>query len=785
MTSLPFQLRVGQSNEEGQTSHSDAKSHIAGNDSTEKQSFDPSASISSNMVNISILNGIDDGYTGSTSSNGAGRKHARTPLVDTSSSNSSLPCALIDVRYKTPRTVSINQMGNISKEITLLGKKSSVNVNLLAKTNENQHSKTSQPGNNALHSSWSILERSLKSKIGCKQNVKKKRRQEQGQELCRNFDTALKDFLVRSLPPPKTIPLTNTKVETMPLSSLCDMDWMQSMSTVNNTPIYNVGVDMMSNIMRYLDPTEVHYSLTLPLSKTWRRNFTTPQNLWKVLCLSEPFFVKLEDHGNGSSDISLSSFPICNTLEVQHLVGRYHLLYISFVKCARYLERIKDDAVNGRTPPGINDISNEINKHTFHKNASLQGFFAKASEGVVKGRNYENHSKPASSKMSKQINTESLEKNTKSYACVDDISQSRSYENDSKKSTTVTYGHSKLTQKLFLGSATRLSGVPGYVDLPWSCAMYSVVNWMVAFTDVMGIQIMCLKVLPFLLEDEKQRTTAQRAGLTDVVLRSMVLFPDNVILHTAAFHTLVLLARPLGGKEGMLFHSAMVKSSGIFNDGSSTGKSGIAVMLDSMKRFANDEILQAMSCWSMVNIALIPSQKAVLVKLGGISAAANAMMQHPLNAEVQFRALFALINLVIPSEKNYITIAEDSSTSDQLNETNNNSDSDVLDDEIVLLIANLVVVGMKNFCSSEAILNRACLVLHNLSLNEEYHRTLLQTPNCYQMLEWCIGNYKNDNVLQQSAGGTLLRLRMSLTNDNNLRYIFEDSIRTQQQGSPD
>ena len=61
-------------------------------------------------------------------------------------------------------------------------------------------------------------------------------------------------------------------------------------------------------------------------------------------------------------------------------------------------------------------------KTHFTKNNSLQGFFAKASEGVVKGRNYEKHSKLASSKISKQINTESLEKSTKSYACVDDIS---------------------------------------------------------------------------------------------------------------------------------------------------------------------------------------------------------------------------------------------------------------------------------------------------------------------------------------------------------------------------
>jgi len=66
--------------------------------------------------------------------------------------------------------------------------------------------------------------------------------------------------------------------------------------------------------MRYLDPTEVHYFLTLPLSITWRHNFTYPQDLWKVLWLDELFYVKLEDTGNESSDISLRSFPICTWL---------------------------------------------------------------------------------------------------------------------------------------------------------------------------------------------------------------------------------------------------------------------------------------------------------------------------------------------------------------------------------------------------------------------------------------------------------------------------------------
>mmetsp|Transcript_19938 Transcript_19938/g.22263 ORF Transcript_19938/g.22263 Transcript_19938/m.22263 type:complete len:89 (-) Transcript_19938:66-332(-) len=73
---------------------------------------------------------------------------------------------------------------------------------------------------------------------------------------------------------------------------------------------------------------------------------------------------------------------------------------------------------------------------------------------------------------------------------------------------------------------------------------------------------MCLNVVPHLLVNEQQRASAhpQYAGLTDIVVRAMVLFPDVVELHTAAFHTLALLARPLGGKEGMMFnnqHSAI------------------------------------------------------------------------------------------------------------------------------------------------------------------------------------------------------------------------------------
>ena len=370
------------------------------------------------------------------------------------------------------------------------------------------------------------------------------------------------------------------------------------------------------------------------------------------------------------------------------------------------------------------------------------------------------------------------------------------------------------------------SGQPGSLKLPWSCAVYSIVNWMVSFRDVEGIQVgtvrtlsdytwnllgfsfllcdqtLCLKVLPFLLENELQRQTAQRAGLTDIVLLAMLAFPDSVHLHIAAFHTIVLLARPLGGREGMLFHSSMVLT-GIFAGQANTHpKSGIAIMIESMKRFEQDDALQAMSCWALVNVALTPSQKAELVKLGGIRATTNAMKLHPTSAEVQFRALFALINLVIPCKclksfrvlkfshrlTSLVALAvrlnrEETGAVElpqHIVEVPDDSEKEIID-EFVGEISTTVVQAMKNFCSSEAILNRACLVLHNLSLSTTYHSKLLLTPNCYQMLEWSLANYRADRVLQQSALGTLQRLQLTLSNDENLRLKFMQVLQSQQQ----
>lgn len=392
--------------------------------------------------------------------------------------------------------------------------------------------------------------------------------------------------------------------------------------------IYSLGHDAMANIASFLEPQETHSFLTTPFSKTWLETYTAPQELWKILCTSKPFFAMLPNSSESGDDASTSSYPLCNDLQMKHLFGRYRLLYSSFVRCMKYLNRLQDDALNGREP-SITMKSNPNDMYPFNNNVSLKAYFAKARR-IVRSRRGGTGSESGSQ--------ESL---------TSESTSEKKRKRQSSGGSGPRLGNSMITNRLLRPTAT---GEVDNVNLPWSCAIYSVVNWMVAFQDVEGIQIMCLKCLPYLLEDEQQRTTAQRAGLTDNVLRAMVLFPDSIELHTVAFHTLVLLARPLGGNEGMLFHTAMVNTRGIFNNGSSSSKNGIVIMLDSMRRFAQDEILQAMSCWSLVNVALTPLQKSMLVKLGGLTVTANAMLQHPYNVEVQFRALFALINLVIPSE---------------------------------------------------------------------------------------------------------------------------------------
>jgi hypothetical protein len=153
-------------------------------------------------------------------------------------------------------------------------------------------------------------------------------------------------------------------------------------------PIFSLGCDMMAHCMTYLAPTEVHSLLTVPLSKQWRETYSVPQDLWRVLCLMEPFKAKFGPEDlDDSSDDCVGSFPPFSDPDVKHTFGKYRLLYTSFIRCLRYLSQIKDDAIHGRTAPSVLDYgSGDQSSFQLTSNFGLRKFLAKARVAVGNNR---------------------------------------------------------------------------------------------------------------------------------------------------------------------------------------------------------------------------------------------------------------------------------------------------------------------------------------------------------------------------------------------------------------
>ena len=122
------------------------------------------------------------------------------------------------------------------------------------------------------------------------------------------------------------------------------------------SPLFALGSDIMAQVMTFLEPPEILGVLTMPLSKEWRRTFSANQDLWKVLCLLEPFKANVGDsEGDEDSDDSFCDLNDEAGGGANNLFGKYRLMFTSFVRCIRYLSRIKDDTLNGRPPSVVAD----------------------------------------------------------------------------------------------------------------------------------------------------------------------------------------------------------------------------------------------------------------------------------------------------------------------------------------------------------------------------------------------------------------------------------------------
>jgi len=592
--------------------------------------------------------------------------------------------------------------------------------------------------------------------------------------------------------------------------SLPDLDLKQAAMTQNEkegsttNPFLMLGSDLMVAVVTFLEPRETLTLLTVPLCKEWRLSYTADQELWRTVCCTEPFRADMSSYGtsieaageNDVEDNSLSSLEdYKDALEKKNvLVGEYRLVYTSFVRCMKYLDQIQNnDRLDEPNASLAGEPSEENHPHgnnkfpTFGVTKSLKKFLSRSKDRGILRSVIGNGSTDDIPSAPIGVSTDGREIHKEAF------SKKEVEEEDSQKPK---YAQSMITRRLWGPTA---AGVPSHLNLPKSCAIYSIVNWMVAHPNVRGIQTMCIKALPPLLEDEQQRVTGRRLGLVEVIMCAMLRFPDSIELHIAVFHAIVLLARPLGGREGMLFNNSMAETtqnigltshielsdplslasrcgghpsmddkkgkrnnvptniwSHNVEDNEYGKQTGIAILIESMERFSHSEKLQSMACWALVNVALVPLQKNMLMKLGGLEAILNAMEKHSTSFDVQFRALFALINLAVPCrESDFMFDSSIDAADATLHET-------LVLNNLRAKIAKLSVSAMKNFWSSESILNRGCLVIHNLSQSPDFVRALLDTPDCCQMLRYCLENHSTDTVLRRSVSSTLQRMQFYL-----------------------
>jgi hypothetical protein len=177
-------------------------------------------------------------------------------------------------------------------------------------------------------------------------------------------------------------------------------------------PVLTVGSDIIAHVLTFLHPPEILEVLTTPLCKTWQRNFTQSPELWRVLCLVEPFKANMEEEfssedGSSYDDSSSDSGDSFCSIEKEDKqrkssLDKYRTLYTAFVRCMKYLSQIQEDAISGRPPAYIdygyrggkssaaaacrNDTSSI--PPTLHacKNKNLQNFLTEARGVVTRSR---------------------------------------------------------------------------------------------------------------------------------------------------------------------------------------------------------------------------------------------------------------------------------------------------------------------------------------------------------------------------------------------------------------
>lgn len=173
--------------------------------------------------------------------------------------------------------------------------------------------------------------------------------------------------------------------------------------------LLRLGPDVMVSLVKFLEPAETLRFLTMPLCREWRQSYTAHPDLWKTLCGEDPFSAKLnknsssacaaaayatssdEEYSSNEDDDDDDSFCTLGEEGIDmdddvdgRVLSEHRLLYTSFVRCMKYLDRIQEDALSGR-PPSVTDYGGNYSRFpTFGVTKSLKKFLSKKKHDPLK-----------------------------------------------------------------------------------------------------------------------------------------------------------------------------------------------------------------------------------------------------------------------------------------------------------------------------------------------------------------------------------------------------------------
>jgi len=236
-----------------------------------------------------------------------------------------------------------------------------------------------------------------------------------------------------------------------------------------------------------------------------------------------------------------------------------------------------------------------------------------------------------------------------------------------------------------------------------------------------------------LLENEAVRQEAQNGSLPEVLFEVVQerRQDGSKEMIAKALYTIMLLLRPKGGSEGILLRTAKMSIPKI----PSVIGVGIDAVLGCLRHNLEHAKIQEMGCWALVNMALRSSHKQALLHGGVIQVIVSAMDAHPTNKKVQYRALFALINLVNMGVRHRTTSAH------------------VPAERII----ERVLESTATFIQCRDVADRGCMVLYNLSLDARNHEYLRRCKVPILMSQ-AVALHSNNRVLESIWNSTSSRL---------------------------